>query len=103
MQRAIDLNYAGNVDFGSATLTTNASASSGLDTDATDGLQIAIDRCSVAWTESGPPYTYTCGGTPSAVLASRPLIGSNVALEPHPHRRHDRPPPGDGHAPEHRR
>jgi predicted ribosomally synthesized peptide with SipW-like signal peptide len=80
MQRAIDLNYAGTVDLGSATLTTNASTSSGLDTDATDGLQVAIDKCSVAWTESGPPYTYTCGGTPSAVLASRPLIGSNIAL-----------------------
>jgi spore coat-associated protein N len=80
MQRAIDLNYAGTVDLGSATLTTNVSASSGLDTDVTDGLQVAIDKCSVAWTESGPPYTYTCGGATSAVLASRPLIGSNLAL-----------------------
>ena len=35
MQRAIDLNYAGTSIFGSATLTTSASASSGLDTDAT--------------------------------------------------------------------
>ena len=80
MQRAIDLNYAGSVDMGSATLTTSASPSSTLDTDTTDGLQLAIDKCSVAWTESGPPYTYTCGGSVSPVLASRPLIGSNVAL-----------------------
>src|SRR4051812_1126968 len=62
MQRAIDLNYAGSIDMGSATLTTSASSSSALDTDTTDGLQVAIDRCSVAWNESGPPYTYTCGG-----------------------------------------
>ena len=80
IQRAIDLNYAGSISFGSATLTTSASASSALDTDATDGLHIAIDKCSVAWTESGPPYTYTCGGSTSTVLASSPVIGSNVAL-----------------------
>jgi predicted ribosomally synthesized peptide with SipW-like signal peptide len=80
MQRAIDLNYAGSVSFGSVALTTNASTSSALDTDTTDGLQVAIDKCSVAWTESGPPYTYTCGGSASTVLASQPIIGSNLAL-----------------------
>src|SRR6185312_7989699 len=80
MQRMIDLSYSGSISFGSATLTTNATSSSGLDTDATDGLHITIDRCSQAWTESGPPYTYTCGGTTSSVLASRALIGSNIAL-----------------------
>jgi predicted ribosomally synthesized peptide with SipW-like signal peptide len=80
MQRALDLNYAGSISFGSATLTTNATTSSALDTDATDGLQMAIDKCSVAWTESGPPYTYTCSGTTSSVLASAPVIGSNLAL-----------------------
>lgn len=80
MQRAIDLNYAGSISFGSATLTTSASASSALDTDATDGLHIAIDKCSVAWTESGPPYTYTCSGSTSTVLASRAVIGSTLAL-----------------------
>jgi len=80
MQRALDLNYAGSISFGSVTLTTSASPSSALDTDATDGLHVAIDKCSVAWTESGPPYTYTCGGSTSTVLASSPVIGSNVAL-----------------------
>ena len=80
MQRAIDLNYAGSVTFGSVTLTTSASPSSALDTNTTDGLQVAIDKCSVAWTESGPPYTYTCSGSASSVLASQPIIGSNMAL-----------------------
>jgi spore coat-associated protein N len=80
MQRMIDLSYAGSISFGSATLTTNATSSSSLDTDAANGLQIAIDRCSQAWTESGPPYTYTCGGSTSTVLTSRALIGSNIAL-----------------------
>jgi len=80
MQRAIDLSYSGSISFASATLTTSASPSSNLDTDAANGLQIAIDKCSQAWTESGPPYTYTCGGSTSTVLASRALIGSNMAL-----------------------
>jgi predicted ribosomally synthesized peptide with SipW-like signal peptide len=80
MQRAIDLSYSGTISLGSATLTTSATSSSLLDTDATNGLQIAIDKCSQAWTESGPPYTYTCGGSTSSVLASRALIGSSIAL-----------------------
>jgi spore coat-associated protein N len=80
LQRAIDLNYAGSIAFGSVTLTTSASPSSALDTDTTDGLKIAIDRCSAAWTESGPPYTYTCSGSTSTVLATQPLIGTDVAL-----------------------
>jgi len=80
MQRAIDLSYSGTISFGSATLTTSATSSYLLDTDATNGLQIAIDKCSHAWTESGPPYTYTCGGATSSVLASRALIGSAIAL-----------------------
>lgn len=29
---------------------------------------------------SGPPYTYTCSGSTSSVLASSPVIGSNLAL-----------------------
>jgi spore coat-associated protein N len=80
MQRAIDLSYSGSISFSAVTLTTTASPSSLLDTDVTQGLHIVIDMCSVAWTESGPPYTYTCGGVTSSVLASSAIIGSNVAL-----------------------
>ena len=82
MQRAINLTNSGNVNLSAITLTSSASVSSVLDTDATNGLQVAIDRCSVAWTEAGvsPAYTYTCGGATSVVLASRAVIGSGVAL-----------------------
>jgi len=82
MQRAIDLSYSGTISFGSATLTTNATSSSLLDTDATNGLQLAIDKCSQAWTESGPPYTYTCGGSTSTLFrrscARSPSCGSGT-------------------------
>ncbi|HZR12098.1 MAG TPA: hypothetical protein VFC33_02495, partial [Acidimicrobiia bacterium] len=41
---------------------------------------MVIDRCSVAWTESATPYTYTCSGTTSSVVASRAVIGAGIAL-----------------------
>jgi hypothetical protein len=82
IQRSFDLIDQGSLNLASITLTTTATASSLLDTDATNGLQMVIDRCSLAWTEAGtaPAYTYTCSGTTSSVLASRALIGSNLAL-----------------------
>ena len=81
MQRSFDLSNTGTIDLSGITLTTTASPSTLLDTDATNGLQAVIDRCSVAWTESGStPYTYTCGGATSSVLASRAVIGSALAL-----------------------
>ena len=80
IQRSVDLINSGSLDLASVTLTTTATTSSLLDTDTTNGLQMVIDKCSVAWTESGPPYTYICGGTTSPVLASHPVIGSALAL-----------------------
>jgi spore coat-associated protein N len=80
VQRSVDLTNSGSLDLASVTLTTTAPTSSLLDTDATNGLQMVIDKCSQAWTEAGPPYTYTCGGSTSSVLASRAVIGSNLSL-----------------------
>jgi spore coat-associated protein N len=80
IQRAVTLTNTGSIDLAGVVLTTNATTSSLLTTDATNGLQVVIDKCSVAWTESAPPYTYTCGGTTSSVLASTPVIGTNLAL-----------------------
>ena len=82
IQRSVDLINSGSIDLSGITLTTSATASSLLDTDATNGLQMVIDRCSNAWTEGGvaPAYTYTCSGATSTVLASRAVIGSNLTL-----------------------
>ena len=80
IQRSVDLTNSGSIDLAGVTLTTTASPSSLLDTDATNGLQMVVDKCSVAWTEAGPPYTYTCSGSTSSVLASRAVIGSNLSL-----------------------
>jgi spore coat-associated protein N len=82
IQRSVDLINSGSLNLASVGLTTTATTSSALDTDATNGLQMVIDKCSVAWTEAGvaPAYTYTCSGTTSTVLASAPVIGSNLTL-----------------------
>jgi spore coat-associated protein N len=81
VQRAVDLAVNGSQDLSGITLTTTASPSSLLDTDATNGLQMTIDSCSTGWTESGtaPAYTYSCA-SPTTVLASRPVIGANLSL-----------------------
>ena len=82
IQRSVTLSNTGTIDLSGVTLTTTASPSTLLDTDATDGLQMIIEKCSVAWTEAGsaPAYTYTCGGSTTTVLASRAVIGASLAL-----------------------
>jgi spore coat-associated protein N len=80
IQRAVTLSNTGTLDLAAVTLTTNATTSSLLDTDTVTGLQLTIDKCSVAWTESAIPYTYTCGGTTTSVKTSAPVIGTNMAL-----------------------
>lgn len=82
VQRAVDLSVTGDQDLSSVSLTTTATTSSVLDTDPTNGLQLAVDLCSVPWTETavGSGFTYTCSGTTTSVVGSSPVIGSNLAL-----------------------
>ncbi|HET7659791.1 MAG TPA: TasA family protein [Oryzihumus sp.] len=82
VQRVVKLNNTGSQNLASVTLTTAATTTSVLDTDATNGLQLKLDSCSVPWTEAGtsPAYTYTCSGTTTSVLASHAVIGSAMAL-----------------------
>lgn len=94
MQRRAKLtNAAGGADLASITLTTEDSTSPDtvLTTDATNGLQMHIERCGglLGWAESSStPYTYTCDaevagddlGARSSVLASRAVIGTDLDL-----------------------
>jgi spore coat-associated protein N len=82
MQRSFDLSNTGDQAMASVKLTTTAPVSSLLNSDVTNGLQMVIDKCSVAWTEAGtsPAFTYTCSGTTTTVFASRAVIGSNLTL-----------------------
>lgn len=70
IQRTLTITPGGSVAMTGIELTLTAPTSSLLDTDADDGLQVVIERCTVQWTEAGPPYTYTCGGSTSDVVAA---------------------------------
>jgi len=83
IKRSVDLtNPTGDTDLASISVSTAASPSSTLDTDTTNGLQMTIDKCSVAWTETGvsPAFSYSCTGTTTSVLGSVPVIQTNAAL-----------------------
>lgn len=84
LQRRVKLsNASGNENLGSIILSTvdTTAVDTVLTTDATNGLQMKIEKCSVAWVESASaPYTYTCAGTTTSVLAERAVIGSGLSL-----------------------
>lgn len=67
------------------TLKFTASPTSKLDTDPTNGLQVSIKACTVAWTrkvEAPPPaFKYTCGGAESTVKVGGAETASVSALE----------------------
>lgn len=74
--RVIDIVNQSTLTQGGLGITTIANPSSVLDTDTTNGLQIAVDVCSTPWAESGsaPNYTYTCPGVQQVSIAQRPII-----------------------------
>jgi hypothetical protein len=82
IQRAVTLSNLGDQNLARVALGTTATTSSKLDTDTVNGLQLAIDSCSAAWSEGGtaPAYTYTCSGTTTSVLTARPVLGSDMTL-----------------------
>lgn len=85
--RAVDLTSTSSDALASVKLTTTASTSSTLNTDATNGLQLLVQKCSVSWTETANTapqtgYSYTCGGTTTTVLATAAVIQTNATLSP---------------------
>lgn len=88
VQRAVKLSNTGSIGWDSVALTTTALPSSVLDTHATLGLQMVVDKCSVPWTVGGtaPAYTYTCvnadgtAATVTTLIASRQVIGAGMSL-----------------------
>ena len=71
LQRGFELRNNGSLDMASITMAISATSSSALDTDGTNGLEVKIDKCSLPWVEVGvsAPFSYTCAGTTSSVLA----------------------------------
>jgi spore coat-associated protein N len=87
--READLNSTGaTIANKEITLKFTASPTSLLDTDPTNGLQVSIKACTVAWTrkvETPPPaFKYTCGGTESTVKVGGAETASVSSLESTP-------------------
>jgi len=66
--RYIDLSNSGTLDGATPTLQISSSDTGTLTESTTAGLQVVIQACTVAWTNTG-----TCGGTTTSVLASTPV------------------------------
>ena len=81
IQRAVTLSNTGTADLGGVSLSTTASPATALTTNATNGLQMDIKSCAVAWQKAGAPTapTYTCSGA-TTVLASRPVATPAIPL-----------------------
>ena len=87
--READLNSTGGtIANKEITLKFSASPTSLLDTDTTNGLQVSIKACTVAWTrkvETPPPaFKYTCSGTESTVKMGGAETASVGSLESTP-------------------
>jgi hypothetical protein len=79
MTRAVNLINTGTAALSTVSLGVTATTSSVLDTNTTNGLQLQVRSCSVAWTQSsasGAP-TYTCNGTTTERFAG-PVIGNRT-------------------------
>jgi len=81
VQRTVTLSRSNDTDsFGSVKLTTAGTTSNLLTSDATNGLQMKVDQCSVAWVKPANSNDLTCSGTTTNVVAQRAVIGSNLDL-----------------------
>src|SRR5689334_6298427 len=56
--------------FGSVKITTAGTSSNLLTSDATNGLQMKVEECSVAWSNG------SCSGTTTTVIAQRAVVGA---------------------------
>jgi hypothetical protein len=88
ISRPVTVINDGNSPLSSVNLITTAPVSSVLTSNTTDGLQLALKACSVAWTQGGTPTapTYTCTGTPrdlsaGPAVSNRPVTGA-ASLNP---------------------
>ena len=75
--QAVDLVNDGDSALSSVSLATVATTSSILDTDVTDGLQMTVTSCSVAWSAS-----WTCAGDVRTVQAAGPVVRSAPLAAP---------------------
>jgi len=78
--RTFTLKNDGSSDLGSIMLASAATTTSVLTTDATNGLQLSVKSCAVAWTQTG--NAFTCGSGEKTLVASGPAVNNKVLDAP---------------------
>lgn len=83
LTRAVTLVNAGTSPLASVTLGTTVASPSVLTTDVTNGLQLSVKSCSVAWVQGGTvdAPTYTCASG-ERTLATGPVVGNMTLSNP---------------------
>jgi predicted ribosomally synthesized peptide with SipW-like signal peptide len=81
--RTYNLKNDGQTDLGAVTLASTATASSILTSDTTNGLQLSVRSCGVAWTQGGTAAapTFTCSSGERTML-SGPAVNSAPLTTP---------------------
>ena len=81
MTRAVDLVNDGTSPLGQVSLASSATATSVLTSDATNGLQLSVRSCDVAWTQGGTASapTYTCSGVATPLYSGRAVMDAPLA------------------------
>jgi hypothetical protein len=78
ISRAVDLVNDGSAALSQVSLASVATVPSILTTDATNGLRLTVEDCTVPWTQGGTAQspTYTCGGGLSSPYSGRAVMDS---------------------------
>jgi spore coat-associated protein N len=81
VERAVDLTSTSSDALGSVSLQTSGAPNNALITD-TNGLTVKIEKCPVAWTETGtaPAYVYTCAGGANTTVLAAGAVGNTTSL-----------------------
>ena len=84
IQRSLTLTRSSDTEaFGSVKLTTSRTTSNLLTSDATNGLQLKVEQCSVAWTKVGDDQRpQPAPGPPRPVVAQRAVVATPSTWAP---------------------
>lgn len=81
VERTVTLSRSNDTEsFGSVKLTTTATSSNVLTSDATNGLQLKVDTCPAAWTKPAGSNALNCSGAVANVVSQRAVLGQNIDL-----------------------
>jgi hypothetical protein len=81
--RSVNLTNDGTTALSSIALTSLPGSNNLLTSDATNGLQLAVDSCSVVWTKTtnaAGGTVYTCSGTKKSVIAASPAAQTSTPV-----------------------